>query len=66
MALTINWVKRMYDPGIIDDDSDEDNENGFARAFGGAGGKCEWGGMPPQTPPSVGDVTGIHLTSFLS
>ena len=34
------------------------NENSFARAFGGAGGTCECRGGCPPDPPSVGDVTG--------
>ena len=34
-------------------DRRQDNENGFARAFGGDGGTCEAGTDAPPDPPSV-------------
>ena len=69
MTLCRNEEKYLYSDVLIWTSSifhNNTNENGFARAFGGAGGACEWGEMPPPDPPSVGDVTGILLTSFSS
>ena len=44
----------------------ERQENGFARAFGAAGGMHECRGDAPPDPPSVGDVTGpFTLSCFL-
>jgi len=42
------------------------NENSFARAFGGDGGTCECRGGCPPDPPSVGDVTGSFPLSLFS
>ena len=42
------------------------NENSFARAFGGDGGTCECRGGCPPGPPSVGDVTGSFPLSLFS
>ena len=44
----------------------QNNENGFARAFGGDGGTCECRGGCPPGPPLCGDVMGpSHFLCFL-
>ena len=54
IAFSQGWTSRA----TIDATLIAYNENGFARAFGGAGGTRECRGGCPPDPPSVGDVTG--------
>jgi hypothetical protein len=68
MTLCRNEEKYLYSDVLIWTSSifhNNTNENGFARAFGGAGGTCEWGEMPPQTPPLLVTSRAFPLLPFL-